>query len=223
MTAQPPAAQPSAKMELGVYVSKAWNLMKQNALLLIVTYLIAAIIASIPLVGLIIGGPVMFGFIRIIQKRYKGEPAEIGQVFDAFKTDFSKGLVTFLLVAAVFLVIFIPAFVIFMVFNFFIPCVGTVLGFLIYIAAMLAFGASIYFVLDIAALSNVAPVDAIKKGFKFMMANLGPMILLSLVTGLIAGAGAIACGIGVWFTAPMSMVIAVIAYNEWYLPNAPAA
>jgi hypothetical protein len=223
MTVQPPAAQPSAKMELGAYVSKAWDLMKENALLLIVTYLIAAVIASIPLVGLIIGGPVMFGFVRILQKRYKGEPAEIGQVFDAFKADFTKGLVTFLLLAAVSFCVIIPAAIIFMLFNFLLPCVGTMLGFVIYIAAILAIGTALYFVLPIAALSDTAPVDAIKKGLKFMTANIGPMILLVLVTGLISMAGIVACGIGVWFTAPMSMAIVVIAYNEWYLPNAPAA
>jgi len=220
MTAQPPAAQPSAKMELGAYVSKAWDLMKENALLLIVTYLIAAILAGIPVVGLIIGGPLWFGFFRIAQKRYKGEPAEIGQIFDGFK-DFSKGLVTMLLMAAVILCVIIPVVIAFIILNF-IPC-GAVLGFLIYIAAILAIGAALYFVLPIAALSDVAPVDAIKKGFKFMTANIGPMILLSLVTGLIAMAGAIACGIGVLFTAPMAILIVIIAYNEWYLPNAPAA
>jgi hypothetical protein len=222
MTAQPPAAQPSAKMELGVYVSKAWNLMKQNLLLLIVTYLIVAIIMNIPLVGLIIGGPLMFGFIRIVQKRYKGEPAEIGQVFDAFKTDFSKGLVTFLLMFAVAICVVIPVVIIIIILSF-VPVCGAVLGFLIYIAAILAIWTALYFVLPIAALSDVAPVDAIKKGFKFMTANIGPMILLVLVTGLIAMAGVIACGIGVLFTAPLSMAIVVIAYNEWYLPNAPAA
>ncbi|MCX5655650.1 MAG: hypothetical protein NTY65_13510 [Planctomycetota bacterium] len=222
MTVQPPAAQPSAKMELGVYVSKAWNLMKQNLLLLIVTYLIVAVIMNIPLVGLIIGGPVMFGFIRIVQKRYKGESAEIGQVFDAFKTDFSKGLVTFLLMFVVALCVVIPVVIVIIVLSF-IPCVGTVLGILLYICALLAIGAALYFVLEIAALSDVAPVDAIKKGFKFMTANIGPMILLSLVTGLIGMAGIIACGIGALFTAPMAMAIVVIAYNEWYLPNATAA
>jgi len=221
MTVQPPAAQPSAKMELGAYVSKAWNLMTQNLVLLIVTYLIAAILAGIPLVGLIIGGPLWFGFFRIAQKRYKGEPAEIGQIFDGFK-DFSKGLVTMLLMAAVILCVIIPVVIAFIILSF-IPVCGAVLGFLIYIAALLAIGAALYFVLPIAALSDVAPVDAIKKGVKFMMANIGPMILLSLVTGLIAMAGVIACGIGVWFTAPMAILIVVIAYNEWYLPNAPAA
>ena len=221
MTVQPPAAQPSAKMELGAYVSKAWDLMKENLLLLIVTYLIAAILAGIPRVGLIIGGPLWFGFFRIAQKRYKGEPAEIGQIFDGFK-DFSKGLVTMLLMAAVILCVIIPVVIAFIILSF-IPVCGAVLGFLIYIAALLAIGAALYFVLPIAALSDVAPVDAIKKGVKFMMANIGPMILLSLVTGLIAMAGVIACGIGVWFTAPMAILIVVIAYNEWYLPNAPAA
>jgi len=224
MTAQPPAASPAVppKMELGVYVSKAWDLMKANALLLIVTYLIAAILAGIPLVGLIIGGPVWFGFIRIIQKRYKGEPAEIGQVFDGFKTDFSKGLVTMLLLLAVCLCVFIPVIIAFIILNY-IPCLGTVVGMLLYICAALAVGATLYFVFPIAALSEVAPVDAIKKGLKFMTANMVPVVLLALVTGLIAMAGIVACGIGVWFTAPMAITITVIAYNEWYLPNAPAA
>jgi hypothetical protein len=221
MTVQPPAAQPSAKMELGAYVSKAWDLMKGNLVLLIVTYLIIAIILNIPLVGLIIGGPVMFGFIRIIQKRYKGEPAEIGQVFDGFK-DFSKGLVTFLLMFAVAICVAIPVVVAIIILSF-IPVCGALLGFLIYIAAILAIWTALYFVLPITALSDVAPVDAIKKGFKFMTANIGPMILLGLVTTLIGMAGTIACGIGVLFTAPMAMAIVVIAYNEWYLPNAPAA
>ena len=224
MTAQPPAASPvvPAKMELGVYVSKAWDLMKANALLLIVTYLIVAIIMNIPLVGLIIGGPVMFGFFRIVQKRYKGEPAEIGQVFDGFKTDFSKGLVTFLLMIAVGFCVAIPVVIAIIILSF-VPVCGTLLGILIYIAAILAIWTALYFVFPITALSEVAPVDAIKKGFKFMTANIGPMILLGLVTTLIGMAGTIACGIGVLFTAPMAMAIVVIAYNEWYLPNAPAA
>ena len=226
MTAQPPAVQPqpmpsAGQMTLGPFVSKAWALVTANLVLFIVSYLIFAVLCSIPLVGLIIGGPLMFGFVRIIQKRYKGEPAEIGQVFDGFK-DFTKGLVTVLLAVAASLCIVIPIVIIIVILSM-IPCVGAVLAVLLYICAILALSAGLYFLMPIAALSATSPMDAIKASIKFLFANIGPMVLLSVVTALISMAGAIACGVGVLFTVPLAMTISVIAYNEYYLPNAPAA
>jgi hypothetical protein len=225
MTAQPPAAQPvspSPKMELGAYISKAWNLVTKDLLLFIVSYLIVVLLASIPLVNIIIGGPLMFGFLRIVQKRYKGEPAQIGQVFDAFKTDFAKGLVTFLLMFVAGLCLFIPVIIVVIILSF-IPVCGALLAVVLYIAAIIALMSGLYFVMPIAALSDVQPFDAIKQGLKFLGANVGSMVLLALVTCLISGAGVIACGIGVLFTAPLAFAIMVVAYNEYYLPNAPAA
>ena len=225
MTAQPPAAQPvspSPKMELGAYISKAWNLVTKDLLLFIVSYLILAVLAGIPLVGFIIGGPLIFGFVRIVQKRYKGEPAQIGQVFDAFKTDFAKGLITFLLLFAAGLCVAIPLSIAVIIVSF-IPVCGAPLAVLLYIAAIFALMAGLYFVWPIAALSDVQPFDAIKQSLKFLGANVGSMALLALVTCLISAAGVIACGIGVLFTAPLAFAITVVAYNEYYLPNAPAA
>jgi len=225
MTAQPPAAQPvspAPKMELGAYVSKAWDLIKKDLVLFIVSYLIVAILAGIPLVGLIIGGPLWFGFFRILQKRYKGEPAQIGQVFDAFKTDFVKGLITMLLMAVAGICVFIPVIIVVIILSR-IPVCGAPLAVLLYFAAIFALVAGLYFVWPIAALSDVQPVDAIKRGLKFLGANVGPMALLALVTCLIFVAGILVCVISVLFTAPLAALIVVVAYNEYYLPNAPAA
>ena len=225
MTAQPPVAPPvppSGKMELGAYVSKAWDLIKKDLVLFIVSYLIVALLAGIPLVGLIIGGPLWLGFFRILQKRYKGEPAQIGQVFDAFKTDFVKGLVTMLLMAVAGICVFIPVIIVVIILSR-IPVCGAPLAVVLYIAAIFALMSGLYFVWPIAALSDVQPFDAIKRGLKFLGANVGPMALLALVTCLIAGAGAIVCGIGLFFTVPLATLIVVVAYNEYYLPNAPAA
>jgi uncharacterized membrane protein len=226
MTAQPPAVQPqpapsAGQMTLGPFVSKAWAMVMANLALFIVSYLIVGVLASIPLVNLIIGGPLFFGLLRIIQKRYKGEPAEIGQVFDGFK-DFSKGLVTMLLMIAVYLVLFIALGIVGFILGL-IPCIGVVLAGLVGFAAGVAVQAAMFFFLMIAALSDASPTDALSRSVKFCLANLWPMVLLSLVTGLIGMAGIIACGIGMFFTIPLALCIAVIAYNEYYLPNAPAA
>jgi len=229
MTAQPPAVQPqpapsAGQMTLGPFVSKAWALVTADLKLFIVGFLIVfgiVLLSAITVVGpIIIGGPLMFGFLRIVQKRYKGEPAEIGDVFKGFQ-DFSKGLVTFLLLFALGLAVAIVMLIVYLIL--YLTCVGIVLIPIVAIAVSLIIGAATFFVMDIAALSDVAPMDALKRSIKFCFANLWPMVLLSLVAGLIGGAGSLACGVGWFFSVPLSLAIGVIAYNEYYLPNAPAA
>jgi len=226
MSVQPPIPQPpspqAAKMDLGAYVSKAWALVTADLALFIVGYLVMVLIivvSAITIVGpLIIAGPLAFGYLRIVQKRIKGEPAAIGDVFQGFH-DFGKGFVTVLLILVCSLVVVIPLIIVNIILAF-IPCVGQVIAPLLGIAVSLALQGALFFAMSIAALSDVQPMDAIKQSIKFCVANLWPVILLALVAGLIGSAGVIACGIGIFFTVPLGMAIGVIAYNDYYLPNA---
>ena len=216
---QPQAPEAGAlKIDLGPLISKAWALLKADLVLFIVGYLILGLIAG-TVIGLIVAGPLMFGYLRVIQKRIKGEPAAIGDIFKGFD-DFSKGLITMLLVLVVEVVFMIPVFVVILLLSF-VPCVGWAIGAVVDLAAAIALFSAIYFVWPIAALSDVAPMAAIKNGFKFLQANLAQVVVLALVTGLIGGAGAIACIIGLFVTVPLAMIMCVMAYNEYYLPNAP--
>lgn len=218
--AGPPPLSGAAAMDLGGLVSKAWKLITADLVLFVVGYLIVAIILCIPLVNLILAGPLLFGFVRVVQKRYKGQPAEIGDIFQGFQ-DFGKGLVTILLLFVCGIVVWIPLFIVNRVLSF-IPILGPIVAFLLMFAAMLCLWAALFFVIKIAALSPTRPVDAIKQSIRFFLTNMGPMILLALVTMVIAMAGAVACGVGILFTMPLALIIAVIAYNEYYLPHAPA-
>jgi uncharacterized membrane protein len=96
-----------------------------------------------------------------------------------------------------------------------------VIGMVLYLTVAVALSAALYFVWPIAALSDVAPVDALKNSLKFLQAHLVPIIVLAVVTGLIGGAGLIACLVGVYVTMPIAITMCVLAYNEHYLPNAP--
>ena len=211
----PPPGGPD--MDLGGYISTAWNLVTGDFVLFVIGYLIVAAIltiSSITIVGpIIIGGPLMFGYIRVIQKRLKDEPAGIGDVFQGFK-DFGKGFLTILLLTLIFLGVAVVQVVLG-----FIP----VLGFLLGIAVSLLAGAMFFFVMPIAALSDTSPTDAVSRSVKFCFANFWKMVLLSLVLGLIATAGALACGIGALFTIPLALVATVAAYNQYYLPKAQDA
>ena len=211
----PPAGGPD--MDLGGYLSTAWNLVTGDFVLFVIGYLVVAAIltiAGLTIIGpIIIGGPLMFGFIRVIQKRLKDEPASIGDIFQGFK-DFGKGFLTVLLLTLITLGV-----VVIQVVLGFIP----VLGILLALCVSLLVGPMFFFVMPIAALSDTSPTDAISMSVKFCFANFWKMVLLSLVLGLIAMAGSLACGIGALFTVPLSLVASVAAYNEYYLPKAQEA
>ncbi len=215
----PPGAAGGPKPEVGAYISKGWEIVKADPVLFILGYLVLATIAGFTM-GLL-AGPVMFGFFRVAQKRLKGEAAEFGDLFSGFK-EFGRSFVTGLLVFAVCFAVAIVLIVIMIILSF-IPCIGQVLSMLLYIAAWLFLGPALFFVFPIAALSETQPVDCLKQSFAFFKANLWPMVLLSLVLGLVASLGSVACCIGIYVTTPIAMVAMVVAYNEYYLPNAPQA
>jgi hypothetical protein len=217
--AGPPPPSGAANVNLGAYISRAWQLITADLALFVVGYLIVFLILCVPLVNLILAGPLLFGFVRVIQKRYQGQPAEIGDIFQGFQ-DFSKGLVTILLLFVCGIVVYIPLFIVGLILRI-IPILGPIVAGLLMFAAMLCLWAALFFVFKIAALSPVQPVDAIKQSIRFFLANIRPMILLALVTGIIAMAGVVACGVGIFFTMPLALIIAVVAYNEYFLPHAP--
>ena len=83
----------AAHLNLGAYITRAWDLTTRDFVNVVVGYLIVAAILGasvITLVGpLILTGPLLFGYLWLIQKRLKGEAATVGSVFDGFK-DFQK-------------------------------------------------------------------------------------------------------------------------------------
>ena len=210
--AVPPAGGPD--MNLGGYLTTAWNLVTGDFVLLVVGYLVVVAIltiAGLTVIGpVIIAGPLMFGYFRVVQTRLKGEPATIGDVFQGFR-DFGKGFLTALLLTLIALGVGVVAAILM-----FIPVLGVLLSICIYLVV----GPMFFFVMPIAALSEVSPTDAISRSVKFCFANFWKMVLLSLVLGLIAMAGSLLCGIGALFTVPLAIVATVAAYNEYYLPKA---
>jgi hypothetical protein len=209
---QPSGGQPGgANGEIGPILSKAWALGTADIGLFVLGCLVVGLLGSITC--LILLYPLMFGFVAVLQKRYKGEPAVVGDIFKGFQ-QFGKAIILFLLILVVALAIGVAA----VMLNF-IPILGqfAIMGICVLVAP------AFYFVLPIAALSDVSPMDAIKKSFAFYQANFVPVLLLSLVTGIIINLGIVACGIGILFTAPLGLMMHVIAYNEYYLPKSESA
>lgn len=203
----------AAHLNLGAYITRAWDLTTRDFVNVVVGYLIVAAILGasvITLVGpLILTGPLLFGYLWLIQKRLKGEAATVGSVFDGFK-DFQKPFLAGLLLVV--MVVILAG--INLLLNF-IPLVGQlatlVLSFFV--------GSLLYFYLPVAAFSDASPLEALLRSCRFCLDHIGPMLLLNLVTSAIMFGGILVCGIGMIFTVPFAMVICVVAYNEYYLRN----
>ncbi len=210
-------------LDIGTYLSDAWNVVIGNPVLLILGFLVVwALVALATMTfigGLIVNGPLMFGYLRVLDRRMRGEPAEFADLFGGFQ-DFTRALLTNLLVVgvwfAVLLVLAVPIIVLA-----FIPCVGILVDVLLIFAATVFVSAALLFMFPIAALSDVGPADALKKSFGFFTANLWPTVLLALVVAVIWSAGGFACNIGLVMTGPIALAVSVAAYRDYYLPNAP--
>ncbi|MFW6162338.1 MAG: hypothetical protein ACODAJ_06175 [Planctomycetota bacterium] len=211
-----PAPPPGemARLDLGAYLSKSWQLVKNDPVLFIVGYIVVFAIVgvlSFTIIGpAVVGVPLLFGYLRMAHKRLNDEPAEFGDIFSGFQ-QFGKGAILGLILFGLGVVLAIVS-----ILLGFIP----VLGQLACIALSLAFNAAIYFVLPIAALSEVQPGESIKRSFEFLKAHFWPVVLLALVTWAIGAVGMVACCVGALVTMPMAMAITVIAYQDFYLANA---
>ncbi|OKH82357.1 hypothetical protein EB75_12780 [Mycobacterium sp. ST-F2] len=61
---------------------------------------------------------------------------------------------------------------------------------------------------------NLPPIDALKASIEIVKANVGQVILVWLVAGLIAAAGVLACGVGVLVSAPVASLMLVYTYRR---------
>lgn len=68
---------------------------------------------------------------------------------------------------------------------------------------------TLFFVID----QNLSPIDAIKASFELTTKNLGTTVVWYVVGGLVAVAGAIACGVGLLVTIPLVIIGTAYTYK----------
>lgn len=185
-------------MDIGKLISRTFDLLFKNILVLAVSMLVAYLIGGVTLY--ILMGPMMAGMVLICLRLIRGEAAEIGDVFKKFDK-FVPTLVV--------MIIGVVAFGVLIAINF-IP----ILGFLICLAAGPLVGAALIF-----AICGIVDKDldfgpAIKEAIERVKAKILETWLLTVIFGVLSGVGAIACGIGVLVTLPISVLGLTLVYAE---------
>ena len=169
-----------AAPDIGACVSAGINGLKKDPVTHIVTSLLIGIVGGAT-AGLLTG-PMVVGYLRMIKREDEGHKAEIADVFKGFD-DFVPALLAVLLssilVSIGFLLCFVP---------------GLLIMALVPTAAYLV------------AVGEKDGVNAIKRGWEAVKANLLGAFFCSLILGIVGSLGALLCGVGMILTLPIAII-----------------
>lgn len=181
-------------MDIGKAISRVFDVLFKNVVVLAVAMFLAILIGSVTF-GILMG-PLMAGMVFIGLKLLRGEKAEIGDVFSKFDK-------------------FVPALILFIICGlvsclFMIPVLGWLLGI---VAGPLLSAVTVFGLCGIVD-RNLDFGPALKEAIDRIKAKPFETWLAALIFSVLSGIGAIACGIGVIVTLPLSVLGMTIIYLE---------
>lgn len=169
-----------ASVNVGECLSGAWEIFKNNAITHVVCTFLVMAVSSIS-AGLL-AGPMIVGYMRMIEREARGEAVQIGDIFrgfDDFVPGFVAGLISSLVVSLGFMLCFIP-------------------GLLIMALPPVA--------LYLVARGERDGVAAFNQAWSLVTKNLGSAFVATLVLGIVGSLGFLICGVGALLTLPLSMI-----------------
>ncbi len=182
---------------VGSAFNKGFAIYKENFVLIFLTTLVAAIIGAVTCS--ICAGPMQCGLIGIVLSllRKQDPKPEFGKLFDGFQK-FVPAFVTYLALSVISVVLCL------------IPILGAIISFIVIPTVMVW---AMFLIQD----QDATIGEAISTPLKLLGdKSFWMVILIGFIGGLIAAVGAIACGIGVFFTAPIFICMLAAAYEEVY-------
>ncbi len=213
-------------INIGECVSKGWEIVKPNYLMFVAVALLLVILGCIPVVSWFLVGPLFVGVYAALLKQYRGENADFGMIFSGFSKFFPAFVIGILFLlpsiilntyrlgmnAVQLLAIFNPneltagAATIFWIF-------GILLNLFVFIGSILCW-ITFCFGLPLLAEHDLSIMDTIKLSARAGWANVGGLILLILVVGLMLIVGILALCIGIFFVLPIVYAAITVAYRQ---------
>ena len=188
-------AMAESKVDVGGWISEAFEAYKANFGLLCVAMLVAVLL-SVFTCG-VLAGPMMAGMTLLVLRVVRKEQPvpQIGDVFKGFDFFVQALLYIVVLVAAGFVLGFIPM-------------IGQVASYLL--LPLVMFGMCL--IVD----RKMEFWPAIMASFEKAKTEYVMLLVLWLLGSLISAAGGLLCGVGAILTAPFSSVLTVVAYRHLF-------
>jgi hypothetical protein len=184
-------------VEMGLCIGRGWQLVKANFWLLVGASFVAGLIAGGgalpwvgPLIGLILGGPMMGGLFALYLKRIRGQPASFGDAFAGFS-------------------LFVP-----LMLAHIVSGLLTGLGVLLCVLPGIYLGVSWVFALPLVIDKRLDFWPAMELSRKVVTRHWWQMFGLLILCGLVTLAGLLACCVGVIVTAAVAEAALMYAYED---------
>lgn len=231
-------------IDAGACISEGWNLIKPNLGLFIamgVVYLIIVVIAGNipyagPIINVVVSSALMVGIYMALLAQRRGEPVPFSLMFEGFSRIVPASLVT--LVSALPGIVFGVAVGSVISFPMLLGgasnpeqikemisrpgVIASLVGFgLVFFVISLAVSLLLFFALPLIADRNASIGDALKLSFGAASGNIGGIILLLILEGLLSFAGALLCCVGLIFVLPVVYAANIIAYKSVFPDTAP--
>lgn len=227
------------EFSLGEALGRGWELLTGNFGLVFggtAIYLLIAMglsgLGSIPFVGwvfsiasLIITGPLLGGLYSFLLKCVRGQPADIGEVFDGFRRAFGPLLACYLVVTLLTFLAALPG-VVMMAVPIAImakqnavqvlPMAFAVLGFLVVLVPAVYLQISWLYALPLIMDKGLEFWPAMCVSRRVIGKRWWPFLAFMLVCVFINLAGLCACCLGLFFTAPLTFAAMMVVYDRMF-------
>ena len=223
-------------------IKEGWALIKDQYWLFLGISLVGVLIGgAVPIVLL---GPMMIGIFLCLLQRQRGEPVEFGTLFKGFE-QFVPGLVVAAFKMIPIFIILVPYYIFLVVVMattmprggnpspedsraFVLSFFGFEIVFFVVIMVVSVLVEIFFmFAFPLIADRKLSGLEAVKLSFRAGKANMGGIIGLILLNGLLSIVGVLCCIIGVYFYLPIAFASQVVAYRRVFpdigskLPSPP--
>lgn len=168
-------------------LTEAWNLFRNDFVLYILAGLLM-IAVSIVSLGLL-SGPMTVGFIKLVEKRRRGEGASVVDIFDGF-SQFGESLIASILIG-----------------------IGVFIGILLFIVPGLLFGFAMSFTFAAIAIDGETATGGMAKSYSVIKENLALSAVLLVIVLVLSGIGG-AVVFGTFLTLPFNLILITLTYHR---------
>ena len=168
-------------------LSESWKLFKDDVVLYVIASLLVLVISVVSL-GLL-SGPMLVGFIKLVDKRIRGEAGTATDVFDGF-SHFAASLVAMILIG-----------------------IGVFIGCLLLVVPGVIFAFATAFTFHAIALDDAGATAAIGQSYSLVKENLGPALVLLVIVAVLNVIGG-SVVFGSLLTTPFTLILMTFAYRR---------
>jgi len=168
-------------------LSEAWSLFTSDFVLWIIAGLIMLIVTVVSF-G-ILAGPMTVGFIQLVERRRRDEPASATDIFDGFE-QFGASLIAFILI-----------------------CIGVTIGMVLLVLPGLFFGFATAFAFHAIAIDDDDAAGALAKSFELIRKDFALSAVFLVIVLVLNGIGG-AVSFGILLTMPLTLILMTFAYHR---------